>query len=159
MSRVSGMASLPPSDHRGPLRPPHCEGGGGDMQPKLVWCWASVVDGGSALNQHWVNVSCLPGGGGGQFPKDTIHKSYVGLMLSQCPRRWRPNMRKTSWMINLIIDFFRGRGVGTLEDFTKKNPIFIVIEKNLASCCFEKKWAWVAQLLPAQYDRPIKYRE
>ena len=26
---------------------------------KWVKCWASVVDGGPTLNQHWVNVSCL----------------------------------------------------------------------------------------------------
>ena len=28
-------------------------------QAKLGWCWASVVDDGPILNQHWVNVSCL----------------------------------------------------------------------------------------------------
>ena len=27
----------------------------------LVQCWASVADGGPALNQHWVNVLCMPG--------------------------------------------------------------------------------------------------
>ena len=30
-----------------------------DIHPMLVRCWASVVDGGPALNQHWVNVSCF----------------------------------------------------------------------------------------------------
>ena len=24
--------------------------------PMLGWCWANVVDGGPASNQHWVNV-------------------------------------------------------------------------------------------------------
>ena len=32
-----------------------------DIEPMLVQCWASVVDDGPALNQHWVNVSCLLG--------------------------------------------------------------------------------------------------
>ena len=27
----------------------------------LVWCWASVVDGGPTSSQHWVNVACLLG--------------------------------------------------------------------------------------------------
>ena len=26
------------------------------VEPVLVWCWASVADGGPALDQHWVNV-------------------------------------------------------------------------------------------------------
>ena len=32
-----------------------------DIDPMLVQCWASVVDDGPTLNQHWVNVSttCL----------------------------------------------------------------------------------------------------
>ena len=29
------------------------------IAPLLVQCWASVVDGGPTLNQHWDNVSCL----------------------------------------------------------------------------------------------------
>ena len=28
------------------------------VHPKLFHCWASVVDGGPTLNQHWVNGSC-----------------------------------------------------------------------------------------------------
>ena len=32
-----------------------------DIQPMLVQCWASVKDDGSALCQHWLNVSCLLG--------------------------------------------------------------------------------------------------
>ena len=32
-----------------------------DVEPVLVWCWASVVDGGPIINQHWLNVSCLLG--------------------------------------------------------------------------------------------------
>ena len=32
-----------------------------DIEPLLVQCWASVVDGGPALNQQWLNVSCLLG--------------------------------------------------------------------------------------------------
>ena len=31
------------------------------IHTRLVQCWASVVDGGPALNQPWVNVSCLLG--------------------------------------------------------------------------------------------------
>ena len=30
-----------------------------DIEPTLGQCWAEVVDGGSTLNQHWFNVSCL----------------------------------------------------------------------------------------------------
>ena len=30
-----------------------------DVEPMLVKGWASVVDGGPAFNQHWLNVSCL----------------------------------------------------------------------------------------------------
>ena len=30
-----------------------------DIDSMLVQCWASVVDDGPTLNQHWVNVSCL----------------------------------------------------------------------------------------------------
>ena len=32
-----------------------------DIEPMLVWCWASVADVGLELDQHWVNVLCLPG--------------------------------------------------------------------------------------------------
>ena len=32
--------------------------------PTLVYCWASVVDGGPAVNQCWANVSCLLGADG-----------------------------------------------------------------------------------------------
>ena len=27
----------------------------------LIWCWASVVDAGPTINQHWNNVTCLLG--------------------------------------------------------------------------------------------------
>ena len=30
------------------------------VEPVLVLCWVSVADGGPKLDQHWVNVSCLP---------------------------------------------------------------------------------------------------
>ena len=33
-----------------------------DIEPLLVHCWASVVNGGPTLNQQWPNVSCLLGG-------------------------------------------------------------------------------------------------
>ena len=33
-----------------------------DIDPKLVYCWATVADGGPTFSQHWVDVSCLPGG-------------------------------------------------------------------------------------------------
>ena len=29
------------------------------FSPVLFWCWARVVDGGSALKQHWVLASCV----------------------------------------------------------------------------------------------------
>ena len=32
-----------------------------DIHTMLIRCWASVTDAGPALNQHWVNVSCLLG--------------------------------------------------------------------------------------------------
>ena len=32
-----------------------------DIEPLLVQWWASVVDGGSTLNQQWLDVSCLLG--------------------------------------------------------------------------------------------------
>ena len=32
-----------------------------DVEPVLVWCWASIADGGPELEQHWVNVTCLLG--------------------------------------------------------------------------------------------------
>ena len=32
-----------------------------DAGPTLVYCWASVVDGGRTVNQRWANVSCLLG--------------------------------------------------------------------------------------------------
>ena len=31
------------------------------INPMVVQCWASVVDGGPALDHHWVDVSCLLG--------------------------------------------------------------------------------------------------
>ena len=34
---------------------------GRGIEPMLYQCWASVVDGGPALEQHWVDVSCLLG--------------------------------------------------------------------------------------------------
>ena len=30
-----------------------------NVKPMLVWCWASVVDAGTTLNQHWLNIYCL----------------------------------------------------------------------------------------------------
>ena len=32
-----------------------------DVEPMLVWCWASVADAGPVSNQHWFYVSCLRG--------------------------------------------------------------------------------------------------
>ena len=32
-----------------------------DIDPMLCQCWASVVDGGPTLAQHWVDVPCLLG--------------------------------------------------------------------------------------------------
>ena len=32
-----------------------------DVDPMLLWCWASVADGGPTLQQHWVSVLCLLG--------------------------------------------------------------------------------------------------
>ena len=32
-----------------------------EIKPMLVYCWASVADAGPALNQHRLNVLCLPG--------------------------------------------------------------------------------------------------
>ena len=32
-----------------------------DIEPVLDKCWASVVDSGPELHQHWLNVSCLLG--------------------------------------------------------------------------------------------------
>ena len=32
-----------------------------DIEPLLIQCWASVVDGGPTLNQQWLNVACLLG--------------------------------------------------------------------------------------------------
>ena len=32
-----------------------------DVDPMLAHCWPAVVDGGPAVNQHWVNISCLLG--------------------------------------------------------------------------------------------------
>ena len=34
---------------------------GRDDKPVLVQCWASVVDAGTTLYQHWINVSCVLG--------------------------------------------------------------------------------------------------
>ena len=33
------------------------------IDPMLVHCWASVVDGGPTLDQHWLDVSCFLGYG------------------------------------------------------------------------------------------------
>ena len=44
-----------------------------DVVPVLGQCWASVVDGGLAMAQHWDSVSCLPG-------KVGIHLN-IGLCL------------------------------------------------------------------------------
>ena len=30
-----------------------------DLEPTLIYCWSSVVDGGPTLQQHWFNVSCF----------------------------------------------------------------------------------------------------
>ena len=30
-----------------------------DLNPVHVYCWVSVADDGSILNQHWINVLCL----------------------------------------------------------------------------------------------------
>ena len=32
-----------------------------DVHPKLVWCWATIADGGPTLPQHWCNASCSLG--------------------------------------------------------------------------------------------------
>ena len=63
------------------------------IDPMLVYCCASVADGGPALNQHWVNAPCLLGTHGTSFiqwlPLTVLSSrtSWImnngGLMLSQ----------------------------------------------------------------------------
>ena len=38
----------------------HREGLKRDVDPKLMQCWANVVDGGPTLKQHSHNISCEP---------------------------------------------------------------------------------------------------
>ena len=55
--------------------------------PMMVQCWASVADGGPALNQHWVNVPCLLGTEE-YIPVNTKHFYGICTMLDQRRRRW-----------------------------------------------------------------------
>ena len=32
-----------------------------DVDPMLLWCWATVFDAGPTSHQHWINVPCLLG--------------------------------------------------------------------------------------------------
>ena len=75
-----------------------------DVDPMLFYCWASVVDGGPALKQHWVNVSYLLGRQMLFFVVDgwptlnqhwlsnscllNSHNNPAGLMIGQCRRCW-----------------------------------------------------------------------
>ena len=50
-----------------------------DVDPMLLWCWASVADGGSALQQHWVNVSCNYWGVALDFKQTLWNKKCYGI--------------------------------------------------------------------------------
>ena len=50
-----------------------------DIEPLLVHCWASVVDGEPTMNQQWLNVSCLLG----VYQKKPRYLTSVGLVLGQ----------------------------------------------------------------------------
>ena len=49
-----------------------------DIEPRLVQCWADVVDGGRTLNQPWFSISCLLGSG--IYACTLINKSGLGLI-------------------------------------------------------------------------------
>ena len=55
----------------------------------LVYCWASVADGGPTLSQNWFNVTGLT--------------SNVGLMLGQCRGR-RANIEAALFVRPVLID-------------------------------------------------------
>ena len=110
---VSGQVPPPPSSHqRVAGQDWHLVIGGGkgaalvgkhlhqrDIEPMPFYCCPSVVDGGPALKQHWVNVSSLPGHllRPGTSPihlyyikisANTRHSPNAGSMLCQRRSRW-----------------------------------------------------------------------
>ena len=54
--------------------------------PDVSTMWANVADGGPALYQHWVNVSCLLWCSTNII--DIKRSTNAGLMVGQCRRRW-----------------------------------------------------------------------
>ena len=52
------------------------------LEPMLIYCWFSVVDGGPTLNQHWFRVLCW------DITANTTPRTNADLMLVQRRRRW-----------------------------------------------------------------------
>ena len=82
-----------------------------DIDPMLVQCWASVVDGGPTLDQHWVDVLCLLGiyqtksrAARIYLSSKRTHWNNVGLMLGQRCRRWA-NVKPTLFQCVLFAGY------------------------------------------------------
>ena len=56
------------------------------LLPNARLNWTDVVDGGQALNEHWINIWCLLGMN--NFPANTQHLYKICTKLDQRRRRW-----------------------------------------------------------------------
>ena len=62
------------------------------LLPNARLNWADVVDGGQALNEHWINIWCLLGIN--DSPANTQHLYNICTMLDQRRRRWADVVQK-----------------------------------------------------------------
>ena len=85
----------------------------------VVWCWASVIDGGPTLQQHLVSIFA---GIWARRDANTIYWPNICLMQAQRLRRWpsiKPSLGQhlvsaalySRWMYNTVFTFHTGRGL------------------------------------------------
>ena len=94
-----------------------------EVQPMLADCWASVADGGSAANQHCINVSCLLGQ---SFQLFIMQSSMYTFSLANI------NIRK----INLLV--FKGETILTIVFMPNKS-----VDNSTFRPRFNKSSPWI----------------
>ena len=71
-----------------------------DIDPMLDRCWASVLDGGTTLVQHWVDVSCLLGNDDRfiYIRAYVIYTSTISNMLSKIHLWLFSNLKRVAYL-------------------------------------------------------------
>ena len=105
-----------------------------DLHPMLFQCWASVEDGGPALEQHWVNVLCLLGNESGFSSPLCTYRPWehheVRWMRWHCP----PD---TEFEIRALAVWGRARYLSVMEASHNIESIRVNREETF---CFVEFW-------------------